>query len=137
MTPMRTVELHRWQIVGAFLLLLAVAVGVAVWNDYRIDQAEHRINMNSESIAKAQATAEVAKQLSATSKREAITRDRKICQESNKMKAQIRLTLSRSLATLPTLTYYRDRPAELQRALRQTRETIRDFAPTVCPPQPR
>lgn len=46
--PRKVVELHRWQVVGAFLLLVAVAVLVSLWNDYRIDQAEERINRNQQ-----------------------------------------------------------------------------------------
>jgi hypothetical protein len=47
MSPTRAVTLHRWQVVAAFLVVVLSSVLVAVWNDYRIDQAEKRITANS------------------------------------------------------------------------------------------
>lgn len=58
--PMRPVTIRRWEVVGAFVLLVVVAVGVAWWNDYRIDQAEKRITENAVRIATAN---EVRRQL--------------------------------------------------------------------------
>ena len=46
--PNKPVTVRRWEVVGAFLLLVAVAVLIALWNDYRIDQAEERILRNQQ-----------------------------------------------------------------------------------------
>lgn len=41
--PFKVVTVRRWEVVGAFVLLVVVAVAVAAWNDHRINQAEKRI----------------------------------------------------------------------------------------------
>lgn len=58
MSPNRVVTLHRWQIVAAFLALVASSVLVALWNDYRIDQAGDRISRNTASAADLQHASE-------------------------------------------------------------------------------
>lgn len=57
---MQPVIIRRWEVVGAFLLLVVVAVGVSQWNDWRIDQAERRITQNAVRLA---AQEEVRRQL--------------------------------------------------------------------------
>lgn len=45
--PTRPVTVRRWEVVLAFLLLAAVAVGGDIRSDRRIDAAEQRIRMNT------------------------------------------------------------------------------------------
>lgn len=56
--PNELIMVRRWQIVGAFILLVGIAVAVAAYNDHRINRAEQRISHNS---ARAQDLAEANK----------------------------------------------------------------------------
>lgn len=49
--PNKPVTVRRWEVVGALLLMVAVAVFGDVRSDQRIDDAERRINRNTERIA--------------------------------------------------------------------------------------
>lgn len=61
MAPNEVVVLRRWQVLAAFVLLTLGATGVAFWNGYRIDQAEKRIQRNTQLAIVAHAKATQAK----------------------------------------------------------------------------
>lgn len=63
-----------------------------------------------------------------------IARDHRltICEEVEKVKAQIHMTVERSNKTLPTIVYFREHPAELKQALEQNQKTLKTFAPDSC-----
>jgi len=54
------------------------------------------------------------------------------CTQVQALKAQIVTTVTRSLNTLPSITYYRGHPAELAAQLAQAHKTIREFQPSDC-----
>ena len=54
---MQPVTVRRWEIVASFVVLAVVATGVALWNGYRIHQAEKRINRNTAIAVSAQVKA--------------------------------------------------------------------------------
>lgn len=54
------------------------------------------------------------------------------CNDIERIKTQIRVTLERSGKSLPDIEYYRDRPAELRRALDQNAESLEAFRSNSC-----
>lgn len=54
------------------------------------------------------------------------------CNQIEALKAQIEVSIQRSIKTLPTLTYYKEHPSELQSALNQARQAAKQFAPSKC-----
>lgn len=93
MAPRRVVEVQRWQVVGAFLVLVGIAVGVAWWNDYRIDQAEKRVTSNRASVADLRRANEAQNALRGELVAEARRVDLIICRDSNALKERIRATV--------------------------------------------
>lgn len=45
----------RWQLIGAFLAIVFISIGLTIFFDYRIDQAEKRITANTEKTVIARA----------------------------------------------------------------------------------
>lgn len=45
--PTRFLPHDRWQITGAFVVIVLIGIGNAWWSDYRDDQLERRIRMNT------------------------------------------------------------------------------------------
>jgi hypothetical protein len=82
MAPNEVVTLRRWQVIAAFVLLVVGATGVAFWNDYRIDQAEDRIQRNTKIAIAAHVKATQA-QTFVNTFQERIRRER-VCTESNR-----------------------------------------------------
>lgn len=92
-TPHRPVYLTRWKVVVAFLLIAGIAVATAVWNDYRIDQAERRIRANTASNEQQNAVrAELVAGFRA--------QDVRFCMFINDLRAQNRLDAHRDFAQL-------------------------------------
>lgn len=60
------------------------------------------------------------------------SRDKAICQQIEILKGALRLTLTRSLTTLPTLEYYQSHPGELKIALARTHEALDTFKEHDC-----
>ncbi len=58
--------------------------------------------------------------------------NQKLCDTTNANREYIRLVLVRSLKTLPTIAYYRERPKELADAIDQTNQTLRALPPDPC-----
>jgi hypothetical protein len=54
------------------------------------------------------------------------------CQQIEEIKASLRVTLQRSLDTLPTLEYYETHPAELAVAVASSKAALRKFAAQDC-----
>lgn len=59
-------------------------------------------------------------------------RDKAICVQVEALKKSMRVIMTRSLTTLPTLQYYRDHPQELQKAVDSTNQALIDFKETKC-----
>jgi hypothetical protein len=55
-----------------------------------------------------------------------------ICVASNHQNEAISNSLHRSLKTIPTLSYYKQHPAERDRALAEIHHQLRVFAPRNC-----
>lgn len=49
--PKRFLPHDRYQVIGAFVTIVLISVGLAVFFDYRIDQAEERITANTDDRA--------------------------------------------------------------------------------------
>lgn len=60
------------------------------------------------------------------------SRDKAICQQIELLKGALRLTLNRSLTTLPTLEYYQLHPQELKVATDRTHEALDTFKERAC-----
>lgn len=56
----------------------------------------------------------------------------KECQQIEAVKAALRDTITASLNTLPSLTYYKTHPRELEAALKSTHLSLTRFAATDC-----
>ena len=56
--PNRVVEVHRWQVVMAFVVMVLIAIFTSLWNDNRIDHAELRISRNAARAADLERTNE-------------------------------------------------------------------------------
>jgi hypothetical protein len=54
------------------------------------------------------------------------------CQQIEAVKGEIRAILERSLAGLPSNAFYREHPEELAKALKNSRDALRRFAPDDC-----
>ena len=84
--PGRFLPHDRWQAVGAFIVIVAIAVSVAIWNDRRIDAAEKRIIANRASV----------QDLKKTNERQNAVRSELIkvfCSEIESIKERIRATV--------------------------------------------
>jgi len=57
---------------------------------------------------------------------------KELCVEIEKVKAEIRYTIQRSIKSLPTVGYYKSHPAELKSALEANRQILRTFAGKAC-----
>ena len=57
---------------------------------------------------------------------------RQNCQQIELVKGQIRGTVRASVKRLPTIAYYRKRPAELRQAIRDAEASVARFAPVNC-----
>lgn len=82
MAPNEVVTFRRWQVVIIFVLLTLGATGVALWNGYRINQAEDRINRNTEIALHARVKATQAEEFVSTFQER--IRGEKVCTESNR-----------------------------------------------------
>lgn len=144
--PTQAVTLRRWQVVAAFLLLVASSVAVSVWNDRRIDQAEHRIQSNAASVEQLE---EQAAELEAANQRQNEFRadlvrareraDLVICREIEKVKERIRATVTVDRAEFrDTLTQLNIDPDSEQgqalfaRAKANEEETLERFRARNC-----
>jgi len=137
--PNRPVMLNRWQLVAAFLLLVASSVAVALWNDHRIDQAETRILRNSASITDLRLTNAAQNALRNQIVRRARHADLTICQETEKIKERIRATVHVDRASFQnTLAQLGIEPDSSQglalfaQAKASERETLARFSPKNC-----
>ena len=57
---------------------------------------------------------------------------RQNCQQIELVKGQIRGTVQASVKRLPTISYYRKRPAELKQAISDAEASVARFAPVDC-----
>lgn len=131
--PRRFLPHDRWQAIGAFIVIVAIAVAVAIWNDYRIDQAEQRITANRASV----------QDLKRTNERQNAVRSELIkvfCSEIEGIKERIRATVR-----VPARDVYAERLRNLnadltdtqvdalyQQAKEQEREVHERFAARDC-----
>lgn len=98
--PNTPVIVRRWEVVGAFILLVVVAVGVAQWNDYRIDQAERRISLNSAKADDLEATNERQDVIRRELLQGLLRADTKACIRIEELKTQNRIEAQRSYDNL-------------------------------------
>ena len=82
MAPKEVVTLRRWQVIVVFVIFVIGATGVAFWNGYRINQAEERINRNSQLAIEAHIKATQAQSF-VDGFQDRIRRER-VCTESNR-----------------------------------------------------
>lgn len=98
--PNQVVTLHRWQVVGAFLVMVAIAVAVAVWNDHRIDLAEKRITKNTARAEDLRRANERQDKLRAQLLQGLLHTDTVACLRIEALKAQNRLNARQNFAML-------------------------------------
>lgn len=91
--PLKPVTVRRWEVVGAFLLLVAVAVFGDIRGDRRIDAAEKRITQNAVQNA---AQNEVRRQLVAGFR----DADARTCSQIEALKAEFRKQAVENFANL-------------------------------------
>jgi predicted membrane chloride channel (bestrophin family) len=59
-----------------------------------------------------------------------------LCREIENLKSSIRVTVTRSVKTLPKLAYYQQHPSELANAQQQNRAVLKRFAKRDCDTAP-
>lgn len=59
-------------------------------------------------------------------------RDKAICVQIEALKKSARITLKRSLKTIPTLEYYQLHPVELKKAIDSTNDALKTFKEHDC-----
>lgn len=137
MMPNQVVTVRRWEVVGAFLLLLASSISVAVWNDHRIDAAEDRITRNTVATARLAAKNEaqdaVRRELLAT----LTEADRLACARIEQLKAQNRMDARREFEQLDAtleLLGLEATPAIVARAREDLARSLERNRAFVCSP---
>lgn len=80
--PTRFLPRDRWQVIGAFLTIVLVSVGLTLFFDHRLDQAEKRITRNTELAIEAKVQSARAEDF-VENFRQRIA-DEKVCTESNR-----------------------------------------------------
>jgi hypothetical protein len=142
--PNKPVTLRRWEIAACFVLFvvsLVVAVQLSYRHvDQRIDEAEMRINRNSENIVQAKARAVIATDNARIARSVAAEQQRTIevlCGEIKAVKEQIVETLRSSsggsqalVGRIPGYTQ-----ADADRAEARLHAALKRFAPRPCPPK--
>ncbi len=79
---MHPITVRRWEVIAAFMIVAAVATVVALWNGYRIHQAERRINRNTAIAVSAKVKA--AQAVDFVENFQARIHAEKVCTESNR-----------------------------------------------------
>lgn len=100
MTPQRVFEWRRWQVVGAFLVIVLIAIVISAWNDHRIDQAEDRITRNAARAADLAVTNKRQDEIRASLLQVLQQADVQACRRIEKLKTQNRIEAQRSFDRL-------------------------------------
>lgn len=139
MMPNRPVTVRRWEVVGAFLLLVAVAIGISLWNDFRIDAAEKRISRNAASIKQIEEVNQTQSELRAQLVRDRKRSDFRLCREvegiKDRIRASVKFNEQRFNDTLESLGITLGSP-QAQALIKSARESEAElrgrFAPLNC-----
>lgn len=135
MTPRRIVEWHRWQVVGAFFVILLISIGLGVWTDYRDDQLEKRVTRNAARADDLRQTNQRQDEIRAVLLRGLEEADRNACLRIEKLKMQNRIDAQRSFDQLGrTLGLLRieQTPEIVQAAAQELARDLRRNAPESC-----
>jgi hypothetical protein len=140
--PNRPVTVRRWEVVGIFLLMVAIAAGTAWYTDRRVDDAYNRITRNTQRVAGAEADARIARAIAAAEQRRrrdlarvSKRNDDTLCGEIAAIKEQLVSTLisnrGQALRFVGRIPGYTRSDATL--AEKRLNEAIRRFGPRPCP----
>lgn len=125
--PFHEVHIKRWQIVGAFVLLVLIGVVGDIRSDQRVDDAERRIRENTVRTEDLAATNRRQDRIRAALLSGLVAADRKACLRIEALKTQNRLEAQRSFAQLARNLRLLDIPASPEIVEVAARELAHDL----------